>query len=46
MTRWGYNERDVQTAIHASGLDREDVYVQTKIHPQDFGCAGQRCSGW
>mmetsp|Transcript_20159 Transcript_20159/g.30005 ORF Transcript_20159/g.30005 Transcript_20159/m.30005 type:complete len:413 (-) Transcript_20159:505-1743(-) len=34
---WGYKEEDVGEAIHESSVDRDDIYVQSKIHPQDLG---------
>jgi diketogulonate reductase-like aldo/keto reductase len=31
------NEREVGQAIHASGLDREEVFIETKIWISDYG---------
>eukprot|EP00927_Polykrikos_kofoidii_P078463 TRINITY_DN75283_c0_g1_i1.p1 TRINITY_DN75283_c0_g1~~TRINITY_DN75283_c0_g1_i1.p1 ORF type:complete len:448 (-),score=66.03 TRINITY_DN75283_c0_g1_i1:23-1174(-) len=34
---WGYHEDEVGNAVADSGLDREEFYLQTKIHPEDLG---------
>ena len=31
------NEREVGTAIHQSGLDRDEVFIETKVWISDFG---------
>jgi diketogulonate reductase-like aldo/keto reductase len=31
------NEREVGEAVHASGLDRSDVFLETKIWISDYG---------
>lgn len=35
--QWGYHEDEVGAAIHSSGVPREDLFIQTKIHPEDLG---------
>jgi len=36
-TKWGYSEGDVGNAVLESGLPREEVFIQTKIFPEDLG---------
>ena len=35
--QWGYREDEVGDAVRDSPVDRDDVYVQSKIHPEDLG---------
>src|SRR6202022_2818135 len=32
-----FNEREVGAAIHRSGIDRSDVYIETKVWISDYG---------
>jgi len=36
---WGYTEEDVGRAVKDSGVPRNDIWIQTKIHPKDLGYA-------
>eukprot|EP00747_Dinoflagellata_sp_TGD_P103227 gnl/TRDRNA2_/TRDRNA2_168898_c1_seq3.p1 gnl/TRDRNA2_/TRDRNA2_168898_c1~~gnl/TRDRNA2_/TRDRNA2_168898_c1_seq3.p1 ORF type:complete len:231 (+),score=32.08 gnl/TRDRNA2_/TRDRNA2_168898_c1_seq3:62-754(+) len=35
--RWGYQEHEVGNAVSESGIRREDIFLQTKIDPEDLG---------
>ena len=34
---WGYHEDEVGDAIQESPVDRSDMFIQSKIHPEDLG---------
>ncbi|CAJ1415623.1 unnamed protein product [Effrenium voratum] len=35
--QWGYNEDDVGLAVQESHIPREELFLQSKIHPEDLG---------
>lgn len=35
--RWSYNESEVGDAVLESGIPREQIFIQTKIFPEDLG---------
>mmetsp|Transcript_50185 Transcript_50185/g.58586 ORF Transcript_50185/g.58586 Transcript_50185/m.58586 type:complete len:417 (+) Transcript_50185:65-1315(+) len=39
---WGYHEDEVGDAIFESNVDRGEIYLQTKIHPEDLGYEATR----
>ena len=34
---WGYHEDEIGSAILRSGIERGEIFVQTKVHPEDLG---------
>eukprot|EP00931_Biecheleriopsis_adriatica_P060207 TRINITY_DN36137_c0_g1_i1.p1 TRINITY_DN36137_c0_g1~~TRINITY_DN36137_c0_g1_i1.p1 ORF type:complete len:392 (-),score=55.12 TRINITY_DN36137_c0_g1_i1:80-1255(-) len=35
--QWGYHEHEVGDAVRASGVPRKELFIQSKIHPEDLG---------
>lgn len=35
--KWGYREDEVGDAVRDSPVSRDDIFLQTKIHPEDLG---------
>ncbi|CAE7365476.1 unnamed protein product [Symbiodinium natans] len=40
--RWGYNEEEVGEAVELSGVPRQELFLQSKIHPEDLGYAATK----
>ncbi|CAE7219223.1 yvgN [Symbiodinium sp. CCMP2456] len=40
--QWGYHEEEVGEAVYLSGIPREELFLQSKIHPEDLGYAATK----